>query len=111
MNPSITNAGSQPKPRKYTRRSKAQWQELITNFKHSDLTLEAYCQQHRIAPSGFYSWRKRFESELTPEKLTDALIDITQPLKTQATAMDTDKKTWQIELELSTGCVLRIKTA
>lgn len=80
MNTATPSEETQKTSRKYTRRSEAQWRELITNFEKGDLTLEAYCQYHKIAPSGFYSWRKRFECEVGKEASAESLIDITPQL-------------------------------
>lgn len=102
---------TQTTSRKYTRRSEAQWRGLITNVEYSDLTLEAYCQHHKIAPSGFYSWRKRFECEVRKDANVESLIDITPQLCTQASSTPLKNTSWQVELELGHGCILRIKTS
>lgn len=49
--------------RKYTRRTEAQWRELIAGYEQSGLALEKYCRHHQIASSGFYTWLKRFQEK------------------------------------------------
>ena len=108
MNTQTSGTDTSTSTRKYTRRSEAQWRELIRGYEHSELTLEAYCQEHHIAPSGFYTWRKRFEQE--SEHHGEALVDITTEVATAATQRKPVNKSWQVELELGSGCILRIAT-
>lgn len=97
-------------PKKRILRSEAQWRELVASFAQSTLTLEAYCRHHKIAQSGFYAWRKRFASESNQNSITETLIDITPQLAASPMATHSKKPSWQVELELGHGCVLRIKT-
>ena len=97
--------------RKYTRRSEAQWRKLIEDFEHSDMTLEAYCQHHKIAASSFYTWRLRFEDESGQDTSTASLINVTDHLRTNVPTTQAENTSWQVELELGNGRVLRIKTA
>ena len=96
--------------KKYIRRSEAQWRELVEEFDRSGLSLEAYCKHNRIAPSGFYTWRKRFKSQATAADPAEAFIDITSELNTHSSAQLSPADTWQVELEPGAGCILRIKT-
>lgn len=96
-------------PRRYTRRTESQWRELIARHEQTDLKVEEFCRQHKIATSGFYTWRKRFDEEATATHTNDErLIDITQHLQAHpsTTAQDVGL---HIELELGHGCVLRIR--
>lgn len=93
--------------RTYTRRSETQWQELIEGFAGSGLSLEAYCQQNKIAPSGFYKWRRRFEEPTKPNEETDKIIDIT-PSFADSVAPQKQKMPVNVELELAPGFILRI---
>lgn len=112
MNTAAPDIDTKVTSRKYTRRSEAQWRQLIAHFEQSDLTLEAYCQHHKIAPSRFYTCRKRFESESGENAPAETLIDITPQFSPQAsTTRSSNSTSWQVELELGHGCVLRIKTA
>lgn len=104
-----TNKESGGKARRYTRRSEAQWRELIANYDQSHLTLEAYCQQHQIAPSGFYTWRKRLKRNETQDNNIDRLIDITPQLSMPTTTSELGTDGWQVELEFGQGWLLRIK--
>jgi len=108
-----TSAGDNSKsPRKkYTHRSEKQWRALIDNFKSSGLTLEAYCKLHKIASSGFYNWRKRFQQDARAGNPSPVFVDITPELTPQPTCAKTEGATWQVELELGSRCILRIRSA
>ena len=45
--------------RPYTRRSRQEWQQHIHDQLHSGLSINAYCEQHQLAPSNFYQWRSK----------------------------------------------------
>lgn len=111
MTASAPSSTSKHPRKKYTRRSEAQWRILIEDYAQSDLPLEAYCQHHQIAPSGFYSWRKRFENESTTESPTATLLDITSQLSDQEAVANDDATLLQVELTLGPNCILKIKTA
>lgn len=51
------------KPRRWYRRTAEEKQRLIAQWKSSGLTAQAFCQQHKITPSNFYSWRKRYDTD------------------------------------------------
>ena len=111
MHTEVQSTETKTPSRKYTRRSEAQWRDLINNFKQSELLLEAYCQHHKIAPSGFYAWRKRLECGSGNEASADTFIDITPRPGIQASPAQADNSAWQVELTLGPDCVLRIKTS
>jgi transposase-like protein len=96
--------------RKYTRRTAIQWRELITGYEQSHLSLEAYCHQHQIAPSSFYTWRKRFQEETPAHASEGRLIEITPHLQAHTpSAAQPQPSSLHIELDLGHGCVLRIR--
>jgi transposase-like protein len=97
-----------PTTRKYTRRKESQWRELIAGYEQSGLTLEAYCRHHRIASSGFYTWRKRLQEEAPAQAGEGRLIEITPHLQTH-TLSTSQHSGLHIELDLGQGCVLRIR--
>ena len=92
--------------RQYTRRTEAQWRELVAGYEQSGLTLDQYCRQHKIATSGFYTWRKRFQEQAPARTSEGRLIEITSHLQahTPATAQP-----FRLHIDLGHGCVLRIR--
>ena len=85
-------------------RSKEQWRQLIDDYENSELSTAAFCAQQGIAPSGFYNWRKTFRDE-TQTRVEPALIELPQTLA----VTPIDPHQWDIELELGSGRVLRIR--
>lgn len=106
----ITTNDTQPH-RKYTRRSETQWRALIDNFATSNMKLEDYCRQHKIAPSGFYTWRKRFQEDGSASTPPPKLVDITAELASPTHSSSDDNPSRLVELELGAGCILRIRTS
>jgi putative transposase len=45
--------------RKYTHRTPEQWQAYLDQQAQSGLSVKDYCQEQSLAPSNFYSWRKK----------------------------------------------------
>jgi hypothetical protein len=91
-------------------RSKAQWQSLITEYENSPLSQQAFCNKHQIAVSSFHKWRKRFDPQPSPA----AFVEIGQTLATASVSEQTSnnaEKSWEVELELGQGLVLRLRCA
>ena len=49
-------------------RKREDWQELISEYKQSGLTVKAFCQKHGVSEALFYSWRKRVAAEDQPAR-------------------------------------------
>ena len=98
------------KPRSRVRRMPSQWQALLEEFNDCGLTKSAFCKKHRIAVSSFYRWQQYFANQVDDEA-TD-FIDVTQPLSavTAPHTIQARDNDWQVELELGTGVVLRLRT-
>jgi hypothetical protein len=102
-----TPSATPPKSRSRIKRTRAQWEALVEQFKTSGVTKTAFCKQHGIAMSCFYRWQKI----VAKDSASTGFIDITEPV-TRATipsAQDTSRH-WQVELELGTGVTLRVRT-
>jgi transposase-like protein len=97
------------KPSTRVMRTQHQWKALLSEFNDSGLTKSAFCKKHQIATSSLYRWQQLFAER--SGGATD-FIDVTQPLSSTpppapAPVRDSD---WQVELELGTGIVLRLRT-
>lgn len=45
----------------------AHWRAVIAQQQHSGLTVQAFCQRHRLTPSAFFRWKARLQTlEQTP---------------------------------------------
>ncbi len=98
------------KTRTRVNRSKAQWKKLVEEYGTSGLTQSAFCRQHKIASSSsFHKWRKRFTSSSTND-----FVNITEPLtRTPSPVVSENQPThpWQVELELGSGMILRVRAS
>ena len=93
------------------RHSASQWQAIIANQSSSNLTIKNYCSQNDITISSFYHWREKLTKSNSVEKRRynntnrkDAdWIEVPLPKESNA------KISWDIELDLPGGIVLRMK--
>lgn len=91
-----------------TQRTRAQWKSLVEDLTTSGLTKAAFCKKRGIATSCLYRWQKIFAGNSAAPDFIDITRPVTSALPTQAVT-DTNLH-WQVELELGTGIVLRIRT-
>ena len=106
---SAIDLSSQPphKPKNRVMRTESQWQALLDEFNTSGLTRSAFCKQYGIATSSLYRWQK----VLTGSSTTAEFIDITEPVVKAAPTLPVpgNDSRWQVELELGTGVILRVR--
>lgn len=98
-------------------RTPEQWQALINQHRNSGLSIEQFCQQHKLARSCFYTCRKRLAEQATPTQESYQSIP-TKPSATQETnfldlsalvgTSPTAKQGWDIVLSLGNGVELRL---
>lgn len=85
-----------------TRRSRAEWEQLMADYESGNQTQRDFCALHNIPYSSFCYWRKRLRTPVTDESKIPALIEL--PALVSETA-----PTWRFELDLGAGIVLRIR--
>lgn len=97
-------------PTKTTRsricRSPAQWRALFTQFEQSEQTRDQFCSEQGISLSSFDRWR----TKLREAPSTQAMIS-KEPVFVELTA-DTPSlptATWDVELQLGGGVLLRLR--
>ena len=93
---------------KRARRSPAQWQRLIAEQAESDLTQSAFCRARGISPSSLKYWKRRLAAP------TARIADVSEPGFVELTAAVADHMvagggSWDVELDLGTGMVLRLR--
>jgi hypothetical protein len=87
------------------RRSRAQWRALIARAEGSSLGIAAFCRAEGIGTASFYTWRKRLAADAGPTPVGEpAFLDL-GPLA----GPTSNEATWDIELELGAGVVLRLR--
>ena len=80
------------------RRSPQQWQDIINRQVASGLSARAYCGSHQLSYAVFCKWRKQLvSSEAAP------LIDLSALVRSQ------HPSSWDIELDLGDGVMLRLR--
>lgn len=93
-------------------RSESQWRKLLEQFNTSGLTQAQFCKKHHISSGSFHKWKKRlFASDQSG--LSSPFIEVA-PLEMNAiTASEPmhpeTKQAWDVELELTKGCILRVR--
>ena len=88
------------------RRTRADWQALISRAERSALSIAAFCAAEGISTASFYLWRKRLrasgptqrEAEDAPPAFVD--LGLLAPTPPNAPA-------WEVELDLG-GVILRL---
>ncbi|MEY6432521.1 hypothetical protein ABC977_08900 [Thioalkalicoccus limnaeus] len=90
------------------RRSRAEWQALLERAERSRLSTVAFCAAEGISTASFYLWRKRLR----------AMVPVASDNGSSATAFldlgvlsapRPDEPSWDLELDLGAGVVLRLR--
>jgi hypothetical protein len=82
------------------RRSGGEWKKLIDAFDRSELSVPAFCDQHQLGYSTFRKWRRHLSKPLGAMPETP-LIELTR--------LPSPSPAWDVELELGSGVVLRVR--
>ena len=99
------SAPTKPK-RQY--RTADQWREIVEAFRCGSLTRMEFCKQHGIAASGLYNWQRKLEQQGIQERSDgNAFVEIRPPVG----SAEKPNQTWDVELELGQGRVLRVRMA
>lgn len=94
------------------RRSEAQWRALISAFARSGLSRRVFCARQGVPVSTLDWWRKRLG--VAPRTGAsragrDALfVELSPPVSASNDSRD-PVPTWDVELELGAGVVLRVR--
>lgn len=88
-----------------TRRTQAQWQQLIEQWDQGNETIANFCAQHGLSQASFYKWRQKLEGN---GKTSDP-IAVSPWQAIEIPQGQPSKDVWQMELLLPGGAVLRIR--
>ena len=95
--------------RRYIRRSRQQWAELIELQPGSGLSAPKFCEQAGVSYQSFMAWRKKIESPKADVNDTPSFVELTTPshpiIQSESMAV---VREWQVELDLGHGIQLRI---
>ena len=92
-------------PVRRPRKTRSQWQAIITEFNQSHLPARIFCSDHDLAYGTFAKWRQRFAKPTQEKTVKGSLIELIQPASRKPEA-----EYWQVELELGNGMTLRLRT-
>lgn len=92
-------------PVRRPRKTRSQWQAIITEFNQSHLPARIFCSDHDLAYGTFAKWRQRFAQPTQEKPVKGSLIELIQPSSRKPEA-----EYWQVELELGNGMTLRLRT-
>lgn len=81
------------------RRSKSDWQEIISAHATSGLSAKKFCDKQHIGYASFCNWR----SKLSNKGKTAPLIDLSDLLP------EISPRTWHIELDLGDGIKMNLR--
>jgi putative transposase len=101
---SETTRETMTRRRRRVMRTEEQWRELVAQFKHGNLNVREFCQQHQLTPSSFHHWRKRLSETALPGPGFVALqapISVAPPIA--------DSVAWDVELSLGARMTLRLR--
>ena len=93
---------------KRVRRSPAQWQRLIAEQADSELTQSAFCRARGISPASLKYWKRRLAAP------SARIVDVSGPGFVELTAEVAEEAmtgghAWDVELDLGTDMVLRLR--
>lgn len=85
-----------------TRRSEQEWRAVMAQFARSGLGGEAFCAREGIALSTFWNWRSRLQRSSRAKAVSPAspFVELVS---------DSASRTFDIELDLGRGVVLRMR--
>jgi len=98
-----------------TRRTKAQWQQLVSLQQSSGLTQKAFCEQEGLSLATFGYWRRKLRKEAQAEDATacvsvEPAASLDRWLELASPVVGPDRP-WRIELDLGNGVCLRLTQA
>ena len=88
------------------RRSREQWRELVARFEASGQTRERFCAEMGIGESTLRRWCSRLR-ERTPPAMSQAPVFVELPAEEKGPGAAVQP--WEVELQLDTGVVLRLR--
>ena len=94
--------------RKYVRRSRQQWAELIELQPSSGLSVPHFCQQAGVSYPSFMAWRKKLRVADSVSNNPPGFVELTSAADQTIPGNTAELNHWQVELDLGNGIQLRI---
>ena len=101
--------------KKYQRRTRSDWQTLITAQLKSNLSAPAFCKEHAISYPSFISWKKKLTQTVDDSGESATFVEIT-PADGDATPLypaadPSSPPRASIEIDIGSAMQMRIYTA
>ena len=94
-----------PRKTRRQRRNREEWRALLERFEHSGQSREQFCREQGLTLSSFAHWRRELGKAGAGGQAVTA-----SPLFLEVTAQaSTPAGSWDVELELGSGMVLRLR--
>lgn len=94
------------------RRSREQWQQILSTQQRSGLSVAAFCRRHQLGVSNFYNWRARLSlgEALSPVAgEASSFIDLGQLNGGDMAQSCGDVERWDFELDFGNGMALKFR--
>ena len=95
----------------FSRRTPAQWQQIINDQAISGLPQKAYCHQHGLSLATFCNWKKKLASHQHVDDTCSVSPTANDWLEVPPPENEPCDNRWNRELELPGGVTLRIRQA
>ena len=97
---------SKPNTQRRIRRSREEWEGLVTLFETSGQTRKRFCAELGIGESTLRRWCSRLR-ERTPAAVSQAPVFVELPAQEKGPRAAV--QSWEVELQLDTGVLLRLR--
>jgi len=99
-------SAGKPDIKRRNRRSREEWRELVASFEHSGQTREHFCAEMGIGESTLRRWCSRFGKH-SPPALSREPVFVELPAQQEQPVASASS--WEVELQLDAGVVLRLR--
>ena len=102
------NSTSQPSTHRRIRRSREEWEVLVTRYEESGQTPERFCAEMGIGQSTLRRWCSRLrEHPPVPGSHAPVFVELPSEQKRPGSTAHP----WEVELQLGAGVLLRLRRA
>ena len=91
---------------RYRRRTVSEWQELVSQFERGGQSRRAFCSSQGLSLSTFDCWRRKLRGAPSQREQSageSVFVEVAQVEPTRSLS-------WDVELELGAGVVLRVRS-
>lgn len=90
------------------KRTSREWRDLVKAYGKRSCTRDEFCRRHGVAVSTLDWWRRKFDGKASTARV-QKIAPSTGLNFIDLTPSPADRPGWDIELDLGTGLVLRLR--